>query len=227
MPEPDAVHLQSLIAWLVADLLDELLELAEREGLRAPVRVYLDEFRRFGYLPGLSESLPTLRERGISVLLGVQVLSQIEEVYGRVEAWTLVGNTETKLLFRAGDLETARMISAWLGRTTVPAVSVTTRGRNDRSTTVHPYVRPLMPPEDLTRIPDGAMIALAGAAWPLPLWQARYYAMRGFSVAPPPFPLRRRSAPRLSVAEADASPRPPVRRAPPRPAGGVAARRGT
>jgi type IV secretion system protein VirD4 len=227
MPETDAVHLQSLIAWLVADLLDELIELAEREGLRAPVRVYLDEFRRFGYLPGLSESLPTLRERGISVLLGVQVLSQIEEVYGRIEARTLVGNTETKLLYRAGDLETARMISAWLGRTTVPAVSVTTRGRNDRSTTVHPYVRPLMPPEDLTRIPDGAVIALAGAAWPLPLWQARYYAMRGFPVAPPPFRLRRRPAPRLSVAAADASPTPPVHRAAPRPAGGVAVRRGT
>lgn len=227
MPETDAPQLQPLIAWLVADLLDELVVLAEREGLRAPVRLYLDEFRQFGYLPGLSESLPTLRERGISVLLGVQVLSQIEEVYGRAEARTLVGNTETKLLFRAGDLETARMISAWLGRTTVPAVSVTSRGRHDRSTTVHPYVRPLMPPEDLTRIPDGAMIALAGAAWPLALWQARYYAMRGLTVAPPPFPLRRRPAPPLAVASAEPAPAVPVRRVPPRPAGGVAARRET
>lgn len=225
MPETEALYLQPLIAWLVADLLDELIDLAEREGLRAPVRLYLDEFRQFGYLPGLSESLPTLRERGISVLLGVQVLSQIEEVYGRVEARTLVGNTETKLLFRAGDLETARMISAWLGHTTVPAVSVTTRGRHDRTITVHPYVRPLMPPEDLTRIPDGAMIALAGAAWPLPLWQARYYATRGFAVAPPPFPLRRRVAPALAVASAEPSPAAPVRRAPPQPAGGVASRR--
>jgi type IV secretion system protein VirD4 len=224
MPETDAPRLQSLIAWLVADLLDELIDLADQEGLRVPVRVYLDEFRQFGYLQGLSESLPTLRERGISMVLGVQVLSQIEEVYGRVETRTLVGNVETKLLFRAGDLETARMISAWLGRTTVPAVSVTTRGRS-HSTVVHPYVRPLMPPEDLTRIPDGAMIALAGAARPLPLWQARYYALQGFPTMPPSSSLRRRPAPSLAIATADPPPAMLVRRATPRPAGGVPVRR--
>src|SRR5207237_3107412 len=192
MPEADAPRLQPLVAWLIADLLDELIEQADRVGAGCPVRMYLDEFRQFGYLPGLSEALPTLRERGISVLLGVQVLSQIEEIYGPAEARTLLGNTETKLLFRAGDLETARMISAWLGRTTVQAVSVTTRGR-DRSTTVYPYVRPLMPPEELTRIPDGAVIALAGAAPPLALRQARYCAVGGRTVAPPPSPPRRRA----------------------------------
>ncbi len=224
MPETAAPQLQSLVAWLVADLLDELIDRAEREGPGVPVRIFLDEFRQFGYLPGFSESLPTLRERGISVLLGVQTLSQIEEVYGRAEARTLVGNTETKLLFRAGDLETARMISGWLGRTTVPAVSVTTRGR-DRSTTVHPYVRPLMPPEELTRIPDGAMIALAGASRPLPLWQARYFALRGLAVTSPPFALRRRSAPPLGVAPSNLTPPASPRGTPPRPAGGVRAGR--
>jgi type IV secretion system protein VirD4 len=224
MPETDAPQLQSLVAWLVADLLDELIDRAEREGPRVPVRVFLDEFRQFGYLPGFSESLPTLRERGISVLLGVQTLSQIEEVYGRAEARTLLGNTETKLLFRAGDLETARMISGWLGRTTVPAVSVTTRGR-ERSTTVHPYVRPLMPPEELTRIPDGAMIALAGAARPLPLWQARYFALRGLTVTPPPLALRRRSSPPLAVALSNLTSPASPRGTPPRPGGGVCARR--
>jgi type IV secretion system protein VirD4 len=221
MPEADAPRLQPLVAWLIADLLDELIEQADRVGVGCPVRMYLDEFRQFGYLPGLSEALPTLRERGISILLGVQVLSQIEEVYGRVEARTLIGNTETKLLFRAGDLETARMISAWLGRTTVPVVSVTTRGRRDRSITVHPRVRPLMPPEDLSRIPDGAMIALAGASRPLALWQARYYATPGFAVTHPPFQLRRREGPKISVTR----PAPPApisaRRVAPPPVGGV------
>ena len=221
MPEADGSRLQPLVAWMVADLLELLVEQADRSGLRCPVRFYLDEFRRFGYLPGLTEALPTLRERGISLLLGVQVLSQLEEVYGRAEARTLVGNTETKLLFRAGDLETARMLSAWLGRTTVPAISVTTRGR-EQSVTVHPYVRPLMPPEDLTRIPEGAVIALAGASRPLALWQARYFAVPGFAVSPPPFSLRRRAEPPLGVAAPPPLPQP--RRSAPRPAGGVAPR---
>jgi type IV secretion system protein VirD4 len=224
MPEADASRLQPLVACLVADVLDDLVEQADRGGRRVPVRLFLDEFRQFGYLPGLSEALPTLRERGISVLLGVQVLSQIEEVYGRVEARTLVGNCETKLLLRAGDLETARLISAWLGRTAVPAVSVTLRGRGV-STTVRPYVRPLLPVEEAARIPDGAMIALAGASRPLRLSQARYYAMPHPSVVPPPFALRRRPGPRLDAIDDAPPPLPAPRRgAAPRPSGGTVAK---
>jgi|GEM_PF-945867 len=222
LPEADAGRLQPLVAWLVADLLDGLIEQADRCGLRCPVRMYLDEFTRFGYLAGLSDRLPTLRERRVSLVLGAQVISQIEDVYGVRGARTLVGNTETKLLFRPGDLETARMVSAWLGRTSVPAVSVTTRGRGARSVTVHPYVRALAPVEDVTRMPDGAVIALTGASRPLALRQARYFEHAAFQVTPPPFPLRRREAPRIAPA-APAPTRSPRfgRTPPPRPAGGV------
>jgi type IV secretion system protein VirD4 len=222
LPEADGARLQLLIAWLVADLLDALIEEADRTGLRCPVRMYLDEFRRFGYLAGLSDRLPTLRERGVSILLGVQVLSQIEEVYGLRGARTLVGNTETKLILRAGDLDTARMVSAWLGQATVPTISVTTRGRGDRSTTVSPRVRPLLPAEDMTRLPDGAIIALAGASRPMVLQQSRYFETEALPVTPPPFPLHRREGPSLSEWAPGSSvhvrsPRTP----PPRPAGGV------
>ena len=224
MPETEGERLQPLVAWLVADLIDGLIEQADRAGLRCPVRLYLDEFRQFGYLAGLSERLPTLRERGISVVLGVQVVSQIEKVYGRAETRTLLGNMETKVLFRAGDLETAQMISAWLGWTSVPAVAVTRRGRKDRSTTIRPYVRPLISADDLTRIPDGAVIALPGASRPLALWQARYFETPGFPglVTPPPFPLHRRARPDLCLSRAHPPVRPGRHRTPPpRPAGGV------
>lgn len=222
LPEAESTRLQPLVAWLVADLLDVLIDEADRTGLRVPVRIFLDEFTRFGYLAGLSDRLPTLRERGVSVLLGAQVLSQIEEVYGARGARTLIGNTETKLIFRAGDLDTARLVSAWLGRASVPAVSVTTRGRGFRSTTVHPRLRPLAPVEEVTRMPQGMLIALTGSFRPCALRQARYFEDARFAVTPPPFPLSPRVvAPVLPASPArGASPRP--RRMPaPRPAGGV------
>lgn len=224
MPETEGERLQPLVAWLVADLIDGLIEQADRVGLRCPVRLFLDEFRQFGYLVGLSERLPTLRERGISVVLGVQVISQIEKVYGRAEARTLLGNMETKVVFRAGDLETAEMVSAWLGWTSVPAVAVTRRGRKDRSMTIRPYVRPLVSADDLTRIPDGAVIALPGASRPLALWQARYFETPGFPglVTSPPFPLHRRVCPDLCLSRAGTPAHPGRHRTPPpRPEGGV------
>jgi type IV secretion system protein VirD4 len=225
LPEPDAARLQPLVAWLVADLLDTLIEQADRGERRRPVRVYLDEFRRFGYLAGLSDRLPTLRERGVSVLLGAQVVSQIEEVYGQRDARTLIANTETKLLFRAGDLETARLVSGWLGQTTVPAISRTT-GPDGSRATVHPYVRPLALPEEVARIPDGTVVALTGARRPAVLRQARYFepavrALLAGPPAPPPFPLRSRpSRPRGRAAAASGN-RPARRPAAPRPLGGV------
>jgi len=198
LPEPDAARLQPLAALLVADLLDTLIDQADRGERRCPVRLYLDEFRRFGYLAGLSDRLPTLRERGVSVLLGAQVVSQIEEVYGQRDARTLIANTETKLLFRAGDLETARLVSAWLGQTTVPLISRTV-GPHGARATVHPYVRPLALPEDVARMPDRTVVALAGARRPAVLRQARYFeppvgALLARPIAPPPFPLRTRTS---------------------------------
>lgn len=234
LPEADAARLQPLIAWLVADLLDTLIEQADRGMRRCPVRIYLDEFRRFGYLAGLSDRLPTLRERGVSVVLGAQVLSQIEEVYGARDARTLVANTETKLIFRAGDLETARAVSAWLGHTTVPSVSRTT-GPGGARMTVHPYVRPLATPDDIARLPDKTVLALAGARRPLVLRQARYFdgAVKGLlpSRVEPPFALRLRHseavvpAPEMTAAVAapGASHSAPAshRRPAPRPHGGL------
>lgn len=229
LPEADASRLQPLVAWLVADLLDTLIEQADRGERRCPVRIFLDEFRRFGYLAGLSDRLPTLRERGVSVVLGAQVLSQIEEVYGARDARTLVANTETKLIFRAGDLETARTVSAWLGETTVPAISCTTGAGGTRAT-VHPHVRPLAMPDDIARLPDGTVLALTGDRRPLVLRQARYFdpavsALLG-SAGDPPFPLRPRAPAAASSVPVVASTSPEsasvVRRRPaPRPLGGV------
>ena len=237
LPESDAARLQPLVAWLVADLLDTLIEQADRGERRCPVRVYLDEFRRFGYLAGLSDRLPTLRERGVSVVLGAQVLSQIEEVYGARDARTLVANTETKLIFRAGDLETARTVSAWLGQTTVPVVSQTT-GAGGARATMHPYVRPLATADDIARLPDKTVLVLAGARRPAVLRQARYFdasvrALLGTAVpAEPPFALRPRAS-RPVVPPASAittlpagsgslrSGSTPRRRPAPRPHGGV------
>ena len=242
LPEPEAARLQPLVAWLVADLLDTLIEQADRGERRCPVRVYLDEFRRFGYLAGLSDRLPTLRERGVSVVLGAQVLSQIEDVYGAREARSLVANTETKLVFRAGDLETARTVSAWLGQTAVPVISHTT-GPGGARATVHPYVRPLAMPDDIARLPDHTVLALAGARRPFVLRQARYYdvsvrAQLGIAPKEPPFALRPRpshtpaSPPAAGTAPgspAPGAPHPesaPRRRPAPRPHGGVGVRPG-
>lgn len=228
LPETDASRLQPLVAWLVADLLDTLIEQADRGERRRPVRLFLDEFRRFGYLAGLSDRLPTLRERGVSVVLGAQVLSQIEEVYGVRDARTLVANTETKLIFRAGDLETARSVSAWLGDTTVPAVSRTV-GPGGTRATVHPYVRPLAMPDDIARMPDGIVLALTGRRRPFVLRQARYFDPTVRALLPPaadpPFALRSRAS-REAVTAAGAAPAvrlpdPAPRRSAPRPHGGV------
>jgi type IV secretion system protein VirD4 len=231
LPEPEAGRLQPLIAWLIADLLDTLIAQADRGERLCPVRLYLDEFRRFGYLAGLSDRLPTLRERGVSVLLGAQVLSQIEEVYGAREARTLVANTETKVVFRAGDLETARTVSAWLGQTTVPVIS-RTLGPGGPRATIHPYVRPLALPDDIVRIPDGMVLALAGARRPLALRQARYFDPRVRALIPagaaPLFALRSRAdRPAIPAVGAPAVGRSartngaPQRRPAPRPQGGV------
>jgi type IV secretory pathway TraG/TraD family ATPase VirD4 len=131
-------------------------------------------------------------------------------------------------------------VSAWLGQTTVPAISRTVGAGGVRAT-VHPYVRPLALPDDIARIPDGTVLALAGARRPFALSQARYFDPPARTLLPavaaPPFSLRARpAAPVLPEASGDGAgalrdtgvgsrPLRP-RQAAPRPHGGVSAPQG-
>lgn len=67
-----------------------LLRKIARSAHKRPVTLLMDEAKKAGKIPGFSEYLVTLRNRGVSIWSAWQSTSQIATVYGREEAEAIV-----------------------------------------------------------------------------------------------------------------------------------------
>ena len=83
-----------------------------RELRRALV---IDEVDSAGRLPKLHKQLAQLRKFGVSILLGLQDVNQLIDVYGQEKTAVIMTNCQTKLTCRVDHAETAQLMSKLLG----------------------------------------------------------------------------------------------------------------
>lgn len=67
-------------------------------------------------MPALPKALAEVRKYGGCFVLGLQDLSQLDDLYGVNITRTISGNTGTKVIFRLPDTYTATRISEFLGK---------------------------------------------------------------------------------------------------------------
>ncbi len=75
---------------------------------------FVDELASLNKLPDLPKALAEVRKYGGSFVLGLQTLSQIDEIYGQNTSRIITGLTGTKLIFRTPDSYTAKRMSEFL-----------------------------------------------------------------------------------------------------------------
>lgn len=96
--------------------------MAEAVGRPGPARDVLflaEEFANLGYMPTIGRAMAQYRESGLKAWLIIQNLGQLDTIYGPDGAREIVNLCETRQFFGINDLETARIISAAAGQTTV------------------------------------------------------------------------------------------------------------
>lgn len=76
---------------------------------------FVDELSSLNKLPDLPKALAEVRKYGGSFVLGLQTLSQIDEIYGQNTSRIITGLTGTKLIFRTPDSHTAKRMSEFFG----------------------------------------------------------------------------------------------------------------
>ena len=98
-------------------ILSQTLQALERrrpsEGI--PTILLIDEAFRIGKLNGLPNALATLRSRRCSIWIIVQSISQLEELYGKETARSIIECCRLKCVLSCSDPDSARMISGWMG----------------------------------------------------------------------------------------------------------------
>lgn len=147
---------------MVNFLLDTILEV--RRQMKYPMAILLDEFTNFGKITGIGDVLSIIRKAKIGLVLGFQNYYQLEQVYGRQEAQTIIDQPATQIYFKQKTYREARELSNALGRMTVEETTVSDIGR------VQEVVqgRALATPEELINLKNEVII-FTPDTWPLKL----------------------------------------------------------
>ena len=113
--EADTAQLKPLSSPVLTLLLDQL----GRQTGRVPVTLFLDEFANLGRIPDFPTTISVARGRGLSLVLGLQSIRQLDTLYGRDAADVIQEQCATKIVLHGLYGESAESISRALGETTV------------------------------------------------------------------------------------------------------------
>jgi type IV secretion system protein VirD4 len=144
----------------------------------APMLLALDEAGRTP-IPRLDNLVSTISGRGMSALVYVQDLGQLEAAYGRARAQAIRGNCHTQVFYRPTDHDTAEFLSKRMGSTTVEDVRESYKGL-ERSLSVGQLRRELLTPDEVrTQVGSDEVFVFVGSR--PPIWAKR---LQWFDVVP-------------------------------------------
>ena len=139
-------------------------------GLPTPVWFLLDEFGNIGRLSDIRNKVSAARSRKVRFLFVLQNLEQLDGLYGKDDAATVVGNCDTLIYLSTNSNQTAKTISDRIGSYTVKTTSVSSKPAMGAgvSGTESNTGRPLLEPDEVMRLKPGQALVL----------QARQHAAR-------------------------------------------------
>lgn len=143
----------ALITTLLAILTNKVL--SQPDTQIESIWLVLDELSTLNKSKRLETWLALGRSKGCKTIAGVQLLSQIESIYGKEDANTvlgLFGNVVTFKLAPTGD--SADKASDSLGKRRVEYQTATTNEKGERSHSLHQEDIAIVKPEDLIHLPQ-------------------------------------------------------------------------
>jgi type IV secretion system protein VirD4 len=134
------------------------------------VLLFMDEFATLRRMETFSKNIGLFREYRVRVIIIIQELSQLYEIYGRDGARVFI-NAKVRIAFTQNDEESCKLIESMLGNKTVRIKNTSKRAavnmlNNDNDTESHHYTgRPLMSAQEIRVIPeDEEIIFIQGQA---------------------------------------------------------------
>jgi type IV secretion system protein VirD4 len=174
LKQSDVVELQALTA-LFFNL--AILQLIDEEG-ETPVNFYFDEFANIGKLNNFEKDITLLRGQNIAVIAGLQSTSQLDAIYGRDQAKTILENFNNKIILAGLQANTAEDFAKMLGKFTYADIR-TSRGKSNNasswiggtSSTESYYTseRALLTADELRRLPTNKCILISTNVAPIML----------------------------------------------------------
>ena len=103
-------HLVNIFYTQTLQLLCSLADSNEDGRLKVPVRMIMDDFASSARIPDFDKIISVIRSREISVSLILQSMTQLESMYGKAAASTIINNCDHLLYLGSQDQSTAEFI---------------------------------------------------------------------------------------------------------------------
>ena len=117
---PYNLNTKYLLNILYASMFQNLFEIAEKNNgsLRHDVQVIFDDFAAGGAggINGFEEYISTFRQAGLSVMLLLQSQSQLEQIYGRAGAVSILDNCDTTVFMGSNSYSSAKNMAERISR---------------------------------------------------------------------------------------------------------------
>lgn len=178
--QKDLGVLSPLIRLMFQQMFTLLQETDRTEADRFDVLFLLDEFASLGKMQEMGRAITTVRSSGAHLMLIVQSLANLREVYGADGAANFLGNCELQLFMAPTDADTPRYVSEAIGDHTrmVQVKSWRQRGWDAASIQERQEGIRLIRPEQIRMLGPGAAIALVRDQNPVRVAKVRYYEDR-------------------------------------------------
>ncbi len=153
------------------------LHRSQRQAGRTPRPVWLelDELANVGEIPGLLDALSTLTGAGVSTVLGLQAIRQINDVYGADRASAIVDTAHCYLAFPGLGHDSAEWVSDRLGMTTVITHVRQTAASGQPTFSPQTFQRKVLLADEVTTLNRTRLIAQRSGRRASLIWQRPYF----------------------------------------------------
>jgi type IV secretion system protein VirD4 len=189
-PERDLLSLTPLVRLMWDCLVNELIhtfDCAKGDKCR-PVLLLIDEAGT-SPIPNLSRFSATVCGRGVSLWIAVQALSQLEALYGKHNAETIINNCDSQIYYRQSSQGTAEYLERSLGKESRFAHSQSTYQGAEKSQGLSEQAVPLMTAQEVKQLSPEDILGFFANRPPFKArrmdWRA-FPALRERRAIPPP-----------------------------------------
>ena len=149
------------------------------KGEKYPVLMLLDEFVSLGRMENLKTAITTLREYNVRVMLVVQTISSLRDLYGKDGAGTFISNCGVQVFMGPADEETPDYISKAIGDYTRKSRSKSWKGGElTTSYSERTESARLIRPEQVRLLGETQVVALVQNMLPILTHRVTYYEDR-------------------------------------------------
>ncbi|MES0214238.1 type IV secretory system conjugative DNA transfer family protein [Mesorhizobium sp. C280B] len=191
-----------IIKLLVQQIHDVLMASSPGPDEPYQVLVMIDEFRQLGKMESIVSKLAINAGYGFRMVLILQDLAQLDEVYGKATRHTTVTACQVKLFIRMNDVETSEHVSVMLGPTTIEVPTPIIRagqgifGGRDKSLSYQE--RPFRTAAELRQMPAKQAVVLGSSPPGFMVRKITYYKDAPYKATYQEFRHRRLKVPPLS-----------------------------